>query len=439
MDIEAARADATRWTRDMEAVLHNQRGAEAFNNKDWNAAFTHWLASLHSAPSPSVMHNLQVLGAAVGNAELLERYRMTSTLLYTPPPTDKPVLAIYTGYSPPYTGKSVELKQVWGSELAAVRLAEALSHQYDVTVFCPCLNEETRHNGVQYLHLSYYGDFCKSRCVDVLIVSRYMHFFLEHECRAKQVVLWLHDKVPHYMWNSTALPALGRPFFVNMLKTLDKIVCVSKWQATEALPEFVGSQQLLKTCVIGNAINPAYFLEPVAQKVKARFIFCTDPSRGLPALLKLFHAVAERVPHATLHVYWTRSALPQTPPHPGVTFFDKVPQQELAQKMREAEIMAYPNEGHETYCMAALEAQAAGCVVVCRNFSGLAETVGDRGVLVDGAAVNEDWISRAVDACVELLTSDQKLTHLASKSRAWALEQTWEQRGAEWLDMLAKK
>ena len=435
--MEALRADAVRWTRDMEAALLNQKGADAFHAQDANAAFKHWLASLDSAPSPGVVHNMQVLGSLVGNLELQDRYKLVAQALYsTPLSQPKPVLAIYTGYSPSFTGKSVELKQVWGSELAAVRLAEALSKTYDVTVFSMCLNEETQHNGVTYLNLSYYGAFSKAKHVDVLIVSRFMHFFLEHECRAKQVVLWLHDKIPHYMWKGIALPDTGRPLFVNMLKALDKIVCVSKWQATEALPEFVGSE-VSKTCVIGNAIYKPYFTTgPNGPKVKARFIFCTDPSRGLHPLMTMFQAIVQQVPHATLHVYWSVDKLPDTAPHPSITFFDKVPQQELAKRMQEAEIMAYPNEGHETYCMAALEAQAAGCVVVCRDFSGVAETVGERGILVPGPVIDEDWIKRATEECLKLLSDESRMAHLSEKSRAWALEQTWEKRGIEWTDML---
>ena len=418
----------------MESQLLNQKGADAFHAQDANAAFRHWLESLDSAPSPGAVHNLQVLGSLAGNLELLERYKLVSQALYTPLPTTKPVLAIYTGYSPTFTGKSVELKQVWGSELAAVRLAEALSTTYDVTVFCSCLNEETQHNGVKYLHLSYYGAFSKSNQVDVLIVSRFMHFFLEHECRAKKVVLWLHDRIPHYMWKGTALPETGRPLFVNMLKSIDKVVCVSKWQAEEALPGFVGSK-VPQTCVIGNAIHKPYFTGQ-QPKVKGRFIFCTDPTRGLDALMTMFQAIVKKVPHATLHVYWSRDKLPQTPPHPSIAFFDKLPQQELAIRLQEAEIMAYPNTGHETYCMAALEAQAAGCVVVCRDFSGVAETVSDRGILVPGAAINEDWIQRATEACVNLLSDESRIAHLSEKSRAWALEQTWDTRGNQWTNML---
>ena len=434
-DIERLRADPVIWTRDMESQLLNQKGADAFNGRDVNAAFQHWLKSLDSAPSPGAVHNMQVLGASVGSLELQLRYKFVASELYEAVvrPT-KPVLAIYAGYSPSFTGKSVELKQVWGSELAAVRLAEALSKTYDVTVFCSCLNEETQHNGVKYLHLSYYSAFAKSKRVDVLIVSRFMHFFLEHECRATKVVLWLHDKIPHYMWKGIALPDTGRPFFANMIKALDKIVCVSKWQAEAALTEFVGSP-VLKTCVIGNALQPSYFT--AKPKVKARFIFCTEPSRGLTPLMTMFQAIVQKVPHATLHVYWSLDKLPDTAPHPGITFFDKVPQQELAQRMQEAEVMAYPNTGHETYCMAALEAQAAGCVVVCRDFSGVAETVGERGILVPGLAIDEDWIQRATGACLNLLSDDSRMAQLSERARAWALDQTWDKRGEQWTSMLA--
>jgi hypothetical protein len=51
---------------------------------------------------------------------------------------------------------------------------------------------------------------------------------------------------------------------------------------------------------------------------------------------------------------------------------------QLAQELLAADVWAYPQTFAETGCIASLEAQRAGCVVIARNFTSLPEMIGDR-------------------------------------------------------------
>ena len=83
-------------------------------------------------------------------------------------------MCYYTGYSDPFNGSNFEDKNVYGSEIAAIKLCEQLASQYSVFIFCACKNE-IFYNGVQYYNLKKYDEFQNLYPVDILIVSRLLY------------------------------------------------------------------------------------------------------------------------------------------------------------------------------------------------------------------------------------------------------------------------
>jgi hypothetical protein len=438
--IEREKALPVLWSREREAQLRVSLGAALHKQGSILEACQQWAASLGVHPTKSALHNLRVVQHAVGNGAAADTLQQLKTAVFYPPEPSRPIIAIYTGYSGPFTGKDVQGDGVWGSELAAIKLGEELSlRQCDVTIFCECAGMEApeRVRGVAYLPCAFYGEWAKWRRVELLIVSRFLHFFLEFDATtAAKTVLWLHDKVPHYLWRpcgggEMALPSMGAPLFANVLPALSGIVCVSEWQAAEVVRAH--PKAAAKVRVIGNALNWTWAPPgSVEDRVPGRMIFCTDPARGLDVLLLLFARVRAQVPHATLHVYW--SALPAHVVLPeGATFMGKASGEQLRHAMCAAQVMAYPNLGHETYCMAALEAQAAGVVVVAREYSGLCTTVGDRGILIPGDDVRApEWQDAAVGHIVRLMSDASLRASYSAVGAAWACTQTWAARAEEW-------
>ncbi len=457
-ELAAKDANPVAWSRERIASTQFSLGVALYHGfNDVQGAIAAWRASIEASPSIAALTNLGTVARSTGDSALQRKCAALKALLFpaaagaeAPPPRVKPQLAIYAGDSAAFTGANVTARNVWGSEIAVVKLAEAFAAEgtYDVTVFCNCSGEEAPEGvaGVAYLHLSHYEAWSRAHPVDTLIVSRYTHFFLEFEPRARRVIAWLHDLAPHYLWAGQALPAMGAPFFANILPRLDRIVCLSPWHR-DALIDWLAQRGVTadtvalaspRIDVVGDGLDPRNFpAEPVA-RVPGRFVFCSDPARGLSPLLAIFAAVRARVPECTLHIHWSHLS----PEHaaevartPGATFLGKLPQAELARALAAAELMVYPNVMHETYCMTALEAQAAGCVVVCRDFSGLRTTVGDdSGIKLAGAAIDADWQARAVAAALDLLANRARLAAMSARAIAWARPQTWGQRVAQdWL------
>jgi glycosyltransferase involved in cell wall biosynthesis len=89
-------------------------------------------------------------------------------------------------------------------------------------------------------------------------------------------------------------------------------------------------------------------------------------------------------------------------------------QKALAHLMRASLVWAHPSwwstgdqEFHETSCISAMEAQAAGCVVVASNWGALTETV-QHGTLIDGDPRDPagSWRRQFVDSICRGLTDE---------------------------------
>jgi glycosyltransferase involved in cell wall biosynthesis len=144
--------------------------------------------------------------------------------------------------------------------------------------------------------------------------------------------------------------------------------------------------------------------------------------RGLECLLKMWPAIRERVPDATLDVYYgleswvalegeddfyhrMEKLFAEMAEH-GVTVHGRVNHQQLADAMRSTQVWAYPTQFTEIHCITALKAQEAGCYPVTTNVAALKETVqsGDKintkRIYIDEYQ-QEKFIQKVVDALRE--------------------------------------
>lgn len=114
--------------------------------------------------------------------------------------------------------------------------------------------------------------------------------------------------------------------------------------------------------------------------------------RGLECLLDMWPKIKERVPEATLDIYYGWNQFdkfhakdPQKMKwkwqmirkmnQDGVKEHGRVNHTDLAKAMKEIQVWAYPTEFTEIHCITALKAQEAGCIPVTTNVGALKETV----------------------------------------------------------------
>jgi glycosyltransferase involved in cell wall biosynthesis len=289
-------------------------------------------------------------------------------------------VVIYTGYSPPFNGKTYGENLAYGSEITALKIAENFGMDYETYVVCNT-NEKITYNNVNYISLDDYYNFDKE--VDILIISRFIHHFLEYKVNAKKVLYWLHDLDFHYHWKDKQIPNRAINLRNNIDSLVDNYICVSEWHKQQIINNYkVDSNKII---VIPNGIDTTKLksIKP-QERIKERIIWCSDPSRGLDILLKNFDKIINVLPNIQLHIFfhnipdWIKILIKNEWKN-RIIIHQKVSQEKLWEEMQKSEYFIYTNRSHETFCLSALEAYSNGCKVICNGFSGIGELVDNLG------------------------------------------------------------
>ena len=117
------------------------------------------------------------------------------------------------GYSPDFNHN---LDGVYGAEFALKNLAEEFSKNNNVYVFGDAL-QYCYVNNVYYFNSNYLNKFMSENIVDIMIVSRYIHHFLEFDNKAKKTYIWLHDTIVHSAWKGIYMPQEGKFLLQNII------------------------------------------------------------------------------------------------------------------------------------------------------------------------------------------------------------------------------
>lgn len=289
---------------------------------------------------------------------------------------------------------------------------------------------------------------------DVLVSSRNKQVVrLKPDARAK--ILWVHDVHVGDDWE-------------NDLMAFDRVYCLSRWHKGY-FEEMYPHLNPEKISVTRNGIDPALFADLDWRAKTTSFVYSSSPDRGLDVLMDLWPAIKALRPDATLDVYYGfetwRKLLAQNKrglavvdylqgrlesmAGDGVKYHGRVGQKELAEAHKKALIWFYPTKFSETFCITALEAQAAGCCVVTSKLAALAETASFWRSLIEGSNKSPVYQEQALDWLGHYFTAwdiDRKHAdkftynadlnnpiHLTAQSaRHWALKQTWASLAEEW-------
>lgn len=295
---------------------------------------------------------------------------------------------------------------------------------------------------------------------DVFVSSREVAA-LDLGPQAALKVLWLHD--------AYCEDGLG-----GYLEKYDLILVLSKW-ARRAFMNQCPDVDAERIVVTRNGIEPELFLQegetldtlrPVDKPgARAyRFIYSSSPDRGLRRLLQMWPQLRERVPGAQLGIFYgtnnIRAAVRNESPIAqlatlamadyldhhvgemealGVHYFGRVGQGELARSFLESALWLYPTRFCETFCITALEAQAAGAYPIVTPVGALPETV-RRGKFVAGPT-ELDYEQRFVDAVADAVgPGAAEIRAAAALSRREVLRTcSWASVAAEWEDLFLTK
>ena len=355
---------------------------------------------------------------------------------------NKPLLCIHAGNAfESWNANTIKESGIGGSETAvAAMAAEFVREGYQVVVCCACEGKEAVIDGVEYISLHKFQHFIDRHYIDVFIISRYS-YVLKYRVRAAKKYFWLHDM--------TAIStADDEKLLTAHVDSLDGVFCLSPWHR-----DFVTAYHQIpieKIIVTGNGIQTERF-KNIPVKTLNRFIYSSSPDRSLDKVLRLFPDIRKALPNATLHIYygfdnWAKSL--ERLQHPaqlalkaeidhlltqeGVFYHGRVDQQTLANAFLESDIWLYPTKFTETYCITALEAQAAGALCVCTDLAGLSSTVSDRGIFIQLSPDHPAYDQHIIGLLVDIQAAPSRKYALLDKARHWALQQSWSTVAKQW-------
>lgn len=299
---------------------------------------------------------------------------------------------------------------IGGSETAAVRMAEELAARgHDVTVASECGEHAGTYEDVRYVRQDLLWNTPDAvGTVDVAIVSRQAWALPRFKARLK--VLWVHDV--HFGEDSPQLRV--------MVDEAHVVFALTQWHS-DFLQQTYPWLNSSKIAVTRNAVDGSRFTKEVPKEKCA--VYASSLDRGLDRLLDLWPRVLSEVPDAELHVCYGfntwekmvekggagREQIDQLKikiaETKGVVYHGLIDQRTLADVYLKARVLAYPTWFHETSCISAREAMAAGCVPVTTRLAALAETV-HHGVLLDPPCTEERYGELFVGHVVAALRND---------------------------------
>jgi GT2 family glycosyltransferase len=322
---------------------------------------------------------------------------------------------------------SINSGGIGGSETHQIRLAEEFAKlNYRVTSFCDT-DKTGSFNGVNYQHFSEFPNYIEQHYIDYFISERTEAPFAL-PIRAGKKFVQIHD----------VFLLSGKQ--VQYSHKIDKFCVLSNWHL-----DFVSQYHNLpkeKLALTSNGIDLNRFSTP-QERHPHRLIYSSSLDRGLDTLLYLFDFIKQQIPDLELHIFYGLDLWEKLRPDqkeeierikkemskPGVFYHGRISQQQLAIEMMKSSLWVYPTDFEETYCITALEAQAAGLPVIASNFAGIQTTVNDTGILIGngskGQSLTRECRIEFVNKTIELLTNKDTWAHWSQKGLQNVQNKTW--------------
>jgi glycosyltransferase involved in cell wall biosynthesis len=344
-----------------------------------------------------------------------DKITKTQDIVLTTPP-----VAAY-----PWDDKLYREKGLGGSETAAVEMMHWLRKLTgrNVIIFNVRESEYTSDDGVQYRPVQKSNDY----------FSRFepaLHIAWRHN-------MWVTD-APTYLWcHDLYTPG------VEEVQNFNKLLCLSEFHK-----DYIMSMQGLKPdqfLMTRNGIDPKRFKNQVAKNPN-KIVFPSSPDRGLERAISIIEKAREKLPDLELHVYYGFENLKKfglaakadmlermIADRPWVKYHGNVKQDVLAQEMMEAVVWLYPADFIESFCITALEAQAAYCYPIVRDIGALPYTLKDAiadgsAQLIDRDALKEEDVKFWADAVTHAIET-KKYQRMGFDAE----EHSWESVARDWI------
>lgn len=348
----------------------------------------------------------------------------------------KSKLIFYMGYSEGFNGKNYNEKHIFGSEINAIKLAESLVNLYDIYIFVNIEeSDEICWKGVTYLNmfklnsLTYTDD-------DILIIVRYINYFLYFDNKIKNIYLWICDTIinPYYM--GIRITNNASHLINNVKSQIKSFVFLSDWHIKNN--EDILTLKELDYKIIHNPLDTRYY-RPNIQIIKNRFIYTSDPNRGLIHLLDCLIYIQSYFDDISLVVFrkedFTEEIKNKIKQIKNVEIYGKVSQEIIALEYLKSDFFFYPTNFYETFCNCAAEAQLYKCVCIYNNIGGLSSTIDNRGLRINYSINQLDYVKNTSNMVIELMHNTKLKEYYRTIGHNWSKNLNIDFIKNQWIDL----
>lgn len=319
-------------------------------------------------------------------------------------------------------GETLRTRGLGGSENFTIRYSEQLVKLgYNVIVFCKC-EERKEYEGVIYFPIENYPEFAGTYHIDVVIINRYCEYIAVSVLNNIKTYFVMHDT-----------PRVNDIYILH--HNFAGLLLISEWHKKQVLQYYPTCEN--RAHVISYGIDVTQY--PTLSKKKYMFIYPNFPNRGLYQLLLMWPRIIQKYPSAELHTFCnTKNTWCQEYWKDEMDQIDILLQQHkntitnhgwvngstLRQFWATAHIWLYPCTFEETCCLTAWEAAASKTLVVTNHLAALKESVGGRGVIIQGNARNIEWHNIALERMFEVIDNEAEHEY-TNRNYAWVINKNF--------------
>ena len=334
-----------------------------------------------------------------------------------------------------WSGKDILIKGMGGSETWIIETARNLKNttDLDVCVFCKTQSSEF-FEGVGYNPIELFPEFIANNIVEYCIISRFPEYIpVALKGHAQKVGIIFHDIIQNEM-------------ILSEHYKFKWIFGLTNWHADLIKNNFPQFKEKVHVLNYGIDIKSVKHV-----KVKNSFIYSSFPNRGLKILLKMWHRIVGEFPDSTLNIYcnleqeWVNRVAPDDMREikallkvnkKGITVHGWVSKDILNEAWEKSEYWLYPCNFEETFCLTAVEAAITKTFAVTNNLAALAETVGNRGLTVNGNPNSQEWQDVILTELFKFMNNTLSKEHLLEINYQWAKEHSWKSQTEKFKDII---
>lgn len=329
----------------------------------------------------------------------------------------------------PFNDGDWEGKGVGGAEASLILLARSFAKAGWRTEIYNNTRKIGTFNGVEYHNIF---EFNPAIYCDVFVLFRQPESFIEY-VNAVMKIFWSCDQYTTGNWKKDTIPYV------------DKVITISPYHKNYVDMVYGPIKHKIEMVELGINIKD---YEKKLEKVPGKLIYCSVPGRGLKYLSYLFPRIKDKIPNATLYItsdyrLWGVES-PQNGDYraslgniPGVHFLGKIPRKELVYHQKTAEVMAYPCDYEECFCVSAMECIAAGAIPVTTDVGAMKSTVSDSGIVLSNIPSYPSYDKNFIASAVNLLTDRESAEKLREDGWKRVVEKyDWDKVLNKWLKII---